>query len=178
MRPADEPSRSPHLRHPHVEDGAALWDLARDCGLDLNSPYAYLLLAHDFAETCLVAEAEGRLVGFVTGYRPPERPDVVFVWQVGVAPDARGRGLGLALVDALVERTRTHGVRYLEASVTPSNDTSWRLFESVATRRGADIVKASLFDAALFPDGDHEEELLVRIGPFGPPARAPAPDAT
>ena len=84
------------LRSPTVEDAAAIWRLVRDSGvLDLNSPYSYLILCKHFAETCIVAEEAGVIVGFVTAYRPPITPDVIFVWQIGVAQSVRGRGVGL-----------------------------------------------------------------------------------
>ena len=64
--------------------------------LDVNSTYAYLLMATDFAETSIVVVGvDGAVCGFITGYRPPRRPDTLFVWQVAVAPDAQGRGLAL-----------------------------------------------------------------------------------
>lgn len=38
------------LDHPGVEDGAAIWRIARDSRtLDLNSSYSYLLWCRDFA---------------------------------------------------------------------------------------------------------------------------------
>ena len=44
-------------------------------GLDANSPYLYLVMCSDFADTCRVAYDGDALVGFVVGYHPPTRPD-------------------------------------------------------------------------------------------------------
>jgi L-2,4-diaminobutyric acid acetyltransferase len=174
MRPDDQRSTDESIRTPTVDDAASLWRLARSAGLDLNAPYAYLLFCHDFAETSLVAEgSSGGVVAFVTGYRPPGRRDTIFVWQVAVRPAARGRGLGTALVDRLVTELVPAGVKHLEASVTPTNEASRRLFEAVAARRGAELTKSTLFASDLFPGGEHDEELLLRIGPFEAPARDP-----
>jgi L-2,4-diaminobutyric acid acetyltransferase len=85
----------------------AIRDLAAETRvLDLNSTYAYLLLATDFAATSVVAERDGHLRGFITGYHPPPRPDVLFVWQVAVAPSEQGSGLASSMIDALVHRVR------------------------------------------------------------------------
>ena len=87
------------LDHPGVEDGAAIWRIARDSRtLDLNSSYSYLLWCRDFAGTSVVArDAGGEPVGFVTGYFRPERPHTLVVWQVAVdASQPRRRPAGRA----------------------------------------------------------------------------------
>ena len=56
--------------------------------------YAYLLLAEHFSDTCVLAEsAGGRIDGFISAYVLPDRPDVLFVWQVAVHARARGHRL-------------------------------------------------------------------------------------
>ena len=96
-------SREQHLRRPRAADGLAVHKLVADSGvLDLNSTYAYVLLCTDFADSSIVAERDGRVCGFIGGYHPPQRPDVLFVWQVVVAASERGTGLGGAMLDALV----------------------------------------------------------------------------
>src|SRR5690625_98964 len=56
------------LRSPALSDGGHMWRLARDSGaLDLNTSYAYLLFARDFADTCRVAVVDGEVVGFEIG---------------------------------------------------------------------------------------------------------------
>ena len=74
------------MRPPSRKDGAALHRLISECPpLDLNSLYAYLLLAEHFSDTCVLAEsAGGRIDGFISAYVLPDRPDVLFVWQVAV----------------------------------------------------------------------------------------------
>lgn len=82
------------LEPPTLDDGQRLWALARISGLDLNSPYAYVLWCRDFAATSLVArDRTGTIRGFVTGYVRPEAPDTYFLWQIAVDPAYRGRRL-------------------------------------------------------------------------------------
>ncbi len=140
--------------------------MARDSGtLDLNSPYMYLLGASHFAETSVIARLAGQPAGFVLGYRPPDAPDTLFVWQVAVDRAHRGRRLANGMLSALVER---HRPRYLEASVTPDNHASAALFSGFARHAGAPLDDTRvLFDAHHFPDdGAHEPEVLYRIGPL------------
>jgi L-2,4-diaminobutyric acid acetyltransferase len=158
-------------RTPDPRDAAAVWRLVRGTrSLDLNSPYAYLLLCSDFAATSLVAEAEGELLGFVAAYRPPPRPWCVFVWQIVTAAEARGAGLAGRLLDALFARPACRGARFLEATVTPSNTASRALFRALARRRGAPFTEEPAFGSELFPNPDHEEEVRVRIGPLPVPS--------
>lgn len=163
------------LRSPSLRDGPRIWELVRySSGLDLNSPYSYLLLCRHFSETCLVAESGGILQGFVTGYIPPGQPDTIFVWQIAVAPTCRRSGVGRRLLDALLDRLLQLGVRFMEATVTPTNEASRRLFRAVADGRGAGFRECSFFDRGLFPSGNggispHEPEVLLRLGPFDRP---------
>jgi L-2,4-diaminobutyric acid acetyltransferase len=146
-----------------------VWRLARDsASLDLNSPYCYLLLCSHFADTSLVAEERGEIVGFVAAYRPPIRPDSIFVWQIAVAASHRGAGLASRLLAALVAQPAVRDVRQLEATVTPSNDASRRLFLGFARRFGVPCREESGFPAQLFPLAEtaHEAEILLCIGPL------------
>ncbi|KOG26130.1 MULTISPECIES: diaminobutyrate acetyltransferase [Streptomyces] len=155
-----------------VADGADLWRIARGSGeLDLNSPYSYLLWCRDFADTTAVArDTSGRPVGFVTGYLRPDAPGTLFVWQVAVEGSHRGTGVAGTLLDALSDRVAAeHGLHRIEATVTPGNLASDRLFRSYARRHRADLTQEVLFPAAAFPTAGHESEVLYRIGPLGSP---------
>ncbi|MDR6980150.1 L-2,4-diaminobutyric acid acetyltransferase [Streptomyces sp. 3330] len=157
------------IDRPSVEDGAALWRLAKDSGtLDLNSSYSYLLWCRDFAATSAVARAEGgEPVGFVTGYVRPEDPRTLLVWQVAVDAAQRGRGLAAALLDGLTARVAAERpLTAVETTITPGNTASERLFTSYAARHGATVTREVLFDTGQFPDGPHDPEVLYRIGPL------------
>ncbi|MGW0547446.1 diaminobutyrate acetyltransferase [Streptomyces altiplanensis] len=158
------------IEAPRVEDGAAIWRIARDSKvLDLNSSYSYLLWCRDFAATSVVARdvPGGEPIAFITGYVRPERPETLVVWQVAVDHAHRGRGLAGTLLEALTEKVATHqGVKVIETTVTPDNTASNRLFTSYAERRGAPLEREVLFDGKLFPEDTHLPEVLYRIGPL------------
>lgn len=152
---------------PSVRDGAAIHRLVDACRpLDLNSTYAYLLLCEHFAETCVHAERAGRMVGFVSAYRPPQRGEAVFVWQVAVAEEMRGQGLARAMLRELLTRPALRGCRYLETTVSPSNEPSRRLFHGLARELEAPATERMLFGEQDFGEEHHECETLIRIGPF------------
>lgn len=156
------------FRGPAPEEGKLLHRLVDEGGtLELNTTYKYVLFADHFAGTTTVAEHDGEIVGFVSAYRPPSHPDTVFVWQIGVNPRMRGRGVARGLLEAMVRRPGCRGVRYLEATVTPSNLASRRLFQSFARHQGAPFEWSAGYPGELFgAPGEHEPENLIRIGPF------------
>jgi L-2,4-diaminobutyric acid acetyltransferase len=145
-----------------------MWRLASET-VDTNSPYSYLMLGEYFAENCAVAERDGELVGFVTGFRPFEDPETLFIWQIAVSESVRGHGVASRLLDHVVERPRVPRLRYLEATVTPGNDASKRLFRAFAERWRTECLEEELFARGDFPrDGDdpHDAEFRFRIGAF------------
>jgi len=155
------------LRQPRPEDAIAIKRIVEASGvLDVNSLYCYLLLCSHFASTCVVAEVRGEVVGFTTGYLLPDRPDVLFVWQVGVHESARGQGLAASMLDYLIARDCCAGVRFLEATVTPTNEPSKALFRSFARRFGTACTERPCFNEGVFGEENHEVENLVSIGPL------------
>lgn len=155
------------IRTAELADAPQIHHLVAESGiLDANSLYCYLLLCRDFADTIVVATRDTQVVGFVTAYRPPEHPDTVFVWQVGVAEAVRRQGLAKRLLHNLVTLPACREVRFLEATVTPSNAASRQLFEAFARDLGADCHIRQGFTTEMFGDGNHETEQLFRIGPF------------
>lgn len=163
----EDGSTGVQLRQPTKQDGYAIHQLVSQCPpLDLNSVYTYLLLGEQFAGTCMVADTEGRLDGFVSGYIHPERDDVLFVWQVAVHERARGAGLGQRMLRTLLARPGLEHVRYVETTVGPGNAASRGMFRRLATHFAAPMNERALFDSQLFGPGGHDDECLLRIGPI------------
>ncbi len=153
------------LRKPDSEDGSAIHELASRCPpLDCNSLYCNLLQASHFRDTAIVSENQGDIRGYVTGYLLPAKPNTLFVWQVAVSPEARGKGLALTMLEALL--LRLPDVEYLETTVTPTNESSMKLFHRLAKRSETAVHENVLFDKNRHFRGSHEDETLLRIGPF------------
>jgi len=124
--------------------------------------------------------ADAPVIGFVLGYRQKEAPETIFVWQVGVLPSAAGMGLGGRLLDAWArqcmdatkEEEDGKRVRFVEATVTPSNAASQALFLGFGRRWGASVdVRRNYWAQDDFPQPpvaqhSHESEDLYRIGPL------------
>jgi L-2,4-diaminobutyric acid acetyltransferase len=155
------------LRIPTASDGPALSRLVSLCPpLDENSRYCNLLQVSHFADSSVVADVDGELVGAVTGYLRPGHPEILFVWQVAVLAKMRGQRLAKRMIMHLLERPQCKSVRYIETTVTPDNQASWGLFEGIAKALDAPLNKSVLFQKQQHFAGAHEDEMLCRIGPF------------
>lgn len=154
-------------RSPTQADAASIWTLVKSTKvLDLNSSYLYLLLCRDFADTCVVATQDDRIVGVVTAYRVPDRPHCLFIWQVAVCSTVRHCGLGLKMLMSVLQRLQdTGGIQTIEATVAPSNVASRKLFHRLADELGGQLQEREGFPVELFPSGEHEDEPLLTITP-------------
>lgn len=106
------------------------------------------------------------IVGFISGFRLHEQPDVLFIWQVAVDEKARGGGLAMRMLLSILSRPHCERVRYIETTITSDNVPSWSLFSGLARKLSTDIQSCDWLDKQAHFDGLHEPESLVRIGPF------------
>ncbi|WP_237173165.1 diaminobutyrate acetyltransferase [Paracandidimonas lactea] len=157
------------FRRPRKDDGVAIHQLVSECPpLDLNSRYTYLVLSEHFPATCIVAGEGESLQGYISGYLVPDKSDTLFVWQVAVHPDARGKGLAGQMLRQLLRRPGLRHVRFIETTVGPENRASRALFEGMARSLNTRISESPLFGRSLFGPQGHDDEPLLRIGPFQP----------
>lgn len=161
------------LGAPTPEDGPAVHALIAACPpLDQNSAYCNALQCTHFAGTCVLARRDGAVVGWISAYRRPEAPETLFVWQVAVGAEARGAGLALRMLEALLAREACRGVRRLETTITGGNAASWALFRRLAARRGAQFQSRPwLLEGAHLPPGAPTEH-LVAVGPLSDPPQS------
>lgn len=150
------------FRPPEPADGQVMWALAGKVGLDLNSPYAYIMWSDHHAATSVVAVEDGEIIGFTLGFCPPAEPGALFIWQIGVDEHARGSGVAGRMLDDLVAR---NGPAVVEATVTPDNVASAALFRGFAARHGTTVIESEAYGKDLFPLA-HPAEIRLRI-PLG-----------
>lgn len=144
-----------------------MWNLVTSSlDLDHNSLYFYLMLTTHFRDTCVVAESNRSFMGFASGISLPQHPQTLFIWQVALSEAHRRQGLGFKLIDELIHRPLVAPVRFLQASISPNNQASWGLFEKIANSHHVELEIIGKYERSWFAPTDHEEEHVVRIGPF------------
>lgn len=74
-----------------------------------------------------VAVAGADVVGYVVAWFVADEGEIA---NVAVAPEARGRGIGAALVDSVIDIARTRGATTLYLEVRDSNARARRLYAS------------------------------------------------
>lgn len=154
------------LRKPMATDGSRVTSLIAHCPpLDTNSAYCNLLQCTHFAGTCVLAERDGEIIGWISGYRPPNTPEQLFVWQLAVSSSARGEGLAINMLSALLQRCETRGVSQLITTITPGNKGSWAVFHALARRYDARLTHHTHFERDAHFAGRHDTEHLVSIIP-------------
>lgn len=157
-----------NLKKPVPSNGQAMWELVKNSkSLDLNSLYFYILMADHFGSSSIAAFKNNELAGFVISYFPPSHKETLFVWQVCVSEKFQGTGLGKTMLTSLVKSDSPQKVKYLDATINPSNNASIALFSSAARALDSDFK----FDEIIYPENffgktGHEPEKLFHIGPI------------
>ncbi|PMH26507.1 diaminobutyrate acetyltransferase [Vibrio sp. 10N.286.49.C2] len=163
-----EISEKPHKKwtfsEPTGQDGNDIFRLIAACPpLDVNSSYCNFLQSTHFSRTCILARTEGEIAGFISGYRKPDDLNTLFIWQVAVSPNYRGRGLAFSMIDALLNRNELAGVSAIETTITENNDASWALFKKIDKQHGQRGRVSTFLDEKIHFKGEHDTELLYRI---------------
>jgi GNAT superfamily N-acetyltransferase len=141
----------------HEEAGRVTLDAYREFGVDDWGDYKDRIAdirGRADRTTVLVAVEDGRILGTATveledrvegGHaRQPLAPEEGHIRMLGVALDARGRGVGRALVTACIERARAAGKRRMTLHTTEAMHVAHRMYRSLGFERGPD---------AVWPDG-------------------------
>lgn len=100
-------------------------------------------------EAQIVAEAEDRIVGTVLLYPAgsvmarPGGGSITLIWPevrlLAVAPEARGRGIGVTLMSECVRRARQSGAAALTLHTTDIMQAAMRLYERLGFRRAPEL---------------------------------------
>lgn len=139
-----------NIRRLRAEDGAALVALRRealeseplafgasvedDRGLSLE--FVRTVLADD-QEQAVFGSFEGAdltgMVGLFRASRVKQRHKAG-IWGMYVAPRARSKGVGRALLEAVIQHARSWGLEQVQLSVTDAAPTAKRLYETAGFR--------------------------------------------
>jgi GNAT superfamily N-acetyltransferase len=89
-------------------------------GRSMASMLPRLFFTH-FAPWTYVAERNGQPIGFLSGFRSQTDPTTVYCHFLGIAPDARGQGIGEALYQRLFADALAAGCSEVHAVTSPLN---------------------------------------------------------
>jgi GNAT superfamily N-acetyltransferase len=95
----------------------------------------------------LVAEGEGRLLGlchYLFHRSTTSLEPTCYLQDLFTAPEARGQGIGAALIEACAARAREAGATRLYWLTHETNETARRLYDRLATRSGFIVYRKAL----------------------------------
>jgi len=103
-----------------------------------NRTFFHRFLAPSEDGLLLGARHDGRLVGYACLYwhfSSLEAVESVLMNDLFVSEEARGEGVGRALIEASAEVARKRGAPFVEWSTAPDNHTAQRLYDSTGAER-------------------------------------------
>lgn len=151
----DAPAYIAFLEQIDRETNFLLWEPA-ERNLEVESLRRKINQADEDEGIRLIAEEDGRIVGFLVAHRGvtrriKHRADFV----LGVLRQAWSRGTGTALLDRLEAWARVHGIWRLELSVMAHNHRAIALYERLG------YVREGVKRSAILIDGQKMDEIIM-----------------
>ena len=113
------------IRHLEPADYAPVISVVDDWwgGRQMADGLPKLFFVH-FRDTSFVAERDGEIAGFVTGFRSQTFPEQAYIHYVGIDPSARGSGLGRLLYERFFAAARLLSCTEVHCVTSPVNSGS------------------------------------------------------
>lgn len=144
------------LRHPTEDDQPRIVALVDEwfSGRRVRHLVGRSWFRHFGSTSWLAVDPTDQPLGFVLGYRSPDRPDEAVVHLVGVHPNHRRHGIGRSLVREFVAAMRAAGARTVTALAWPGEPPSTAFFGAVGFHPDGGPGSQNLFGTTAFPDYD------------------------
>jgi L-2,4-diaminobutyric acid acetyltransferase len=131
--------------------------------LGLHTGYTYWMLFHYFGQSCFLMEEDGAPIGYVSGMKSDTFKDVFFLWQIGVAPEFRGRGYAYLLLHEAVKAAKRLECTAIQFTIEADNNASFNTFSGFAKKNN---LKMSSVGELKYPHSVREtmeEETIYEI---------------
>ncbi|MGP4051125.1 GNAT family N-acetyltransferase [Streptomyces sp. 2A115] len=136
----------------------ATWSYLHAVGPREQPPYEPFFNERFGPRDHLVAEVGGRVIGYVRlGFPTPlaSNAHVRQIQGLAVADEARGNGVGRALIRAVIERARRQGALRITLRVLGHNTPARKLYESEG------FVVEGIQPGEFFLDGEYVDDILM-----------------
>lgn len=159
------------LRHPTESDQPRIVGLVDEWfgGQRVRHLVGRAWFRHFGSTSWIALDPAGHPIGFLIGYRSPDRPAEAVVHLVGVDPNHRRRGIGRALIDAFLAWDGAAGVDTVTAIAWPGEPPAIAFFRALGFRPDDGPGSQNLFGTTAFPDYDGAGEdrvVFVRRRPI------------
>ncbi|MEE4277247.1 MAG: GNAT family N-acetyltransferase [Halieaceae bacterium] len=131
--------RKARLRAPRREDLPEILRIERDAFLgDAFSARQFRYLFEQAKGESFIADCDGSVGAYATVLLPA-LPRPARIYSLAVAPPFRGRGLALALCEAMIRSAKEHGCDRVRLEVRGDNAGALRLYEGLGFVRFAEL---------------------------------------
>ena len=132
------------IRNVRSNDTPIIQSLAIKCSpLELHTEYTYWVCTHLFQCSSFILELDKYPIGYIMAI---ENTSTVFIWQIGITSEHRGKGLSKHLIGACVNYAKSVK-KNLEVTISENNEESYRAFRNYCRRNG--LVFSCLGDAEI-----------------------------
>ncbi|HEX9061963.1 MAG TPA: GNAT family N-acetyltransferase [Clostridia bacterium] len=130
------------IRNLREGDASQVLNLIEQCGpyVAPYNVYAYWILENYYSSTCYIAEENNRIIGFISGM-PSNDKQSIFIWQLCVHSEFRGRRIAVSLLDSLISKAKELKFEKIELSISESNSDSQNLFKSYLHKNDMELLE-------------------------------------
>lgn len=135
------------IRKATQEDFLDVYRFTAACpGMENYPEHVYKIILRYFGDYCFIAKDDsGQIIGFAMGIVPRSFPGTYFLWEIGVSPSYKRRGIGGELVLEIENILRALEFKRIEVTIDPVNLPSQKFFEkrgyeNISERVGKTIV--------------------------------------
>ncbi|MCI5194556.1 MAG: GNAT family N-acetyltransferase [Candidatus Electrothrix sp. AU1_5] len=109
-----------NLRNITEKDNSRIRELIYICKpLGLHTSFTYWVLTKYFPNLCFLMESDKKLIGFISALRSTIDDKVLFIWQIAVSPEYRGKRYASILIKTVVDSGTNIGCNRFQLSISP-----------------------------------------------------------
>lgn len=153
----------PRIRHAEPSDYQPIITVVNDWwgGRRMSDMLPKLFFVH-FQLTSFVAEQDGKIVGFVTGFVSQTFPDEAYIHFVGIDPKHRKSGIARALYEKFFTTVLNLGCHTVRCVTSPVNKDSIAFHRSLGFSVESNDSKKTIDGISVFEsyDGEGEDRIL------------------
>lgn len=163
---------APTIRAVTGTDHTLLHQLAGACPpLDVHTPYTYWVAARMWGSTSFIAAVDGFPVGFALAVA--NLHGTMLLWQLGVLPGWRRRGVAAALADAVLAAADYHRMKRVDVTITADNTASLATIRAAASRTGWQVTRGGRMSVTV--NDTHHPEVIWNLRPTVAPPNTGLP---
>ncbi len=96
--------------------------------LDLHTSFTYWTLFKYSSNLCFIMLEVDKTIGFISGIRSSLDKNVVYLWQIGINKEDRGKNYASILIDHFIKSVIALGCNKIQVSIAPENESSLNTF--------------------------------------------------